>query len=146
MNAVDRSFVAPDGRRIAYAEWGDAAGTPVLQFYAVAGAQQPGDRVVGIALACGLGEYIGDYPTSGMNAVAAASGVLADDRVRGAIVASFAEAFREGAAGPAHEVALITRCWDIDPPAVRQPHGKSTLSIGEFLTGQGWKAGELTRS
>ncbi len=248
MNAVDRSFVAPDGRRISYAEWGDAAGTPVFYChgfpgsrlearladaparllgirliapdrpgfglsslaaerrmadwprdlaaladhlelprfrligvsggapYAIAGAQQLGDRVVGVALVCGLGEFIGDDPTSGMNAVAAAAisfhrqwprvghwtyahlvgptlrrfpelifkilvgsgtaadhAVLADDLVRAALAASFAEAFRAGSAGPAYEIGLITRRWDIDPAAVRQPvhlwHGEADRTV-----------------
>jgi pimeloyl-ACP methyl ester carboxylesterase len=131
--------------------------------YALAVAAQLGDRVAGIALVCGLGEFVGDDPTSGMNAATALAvdfrrnwpqlghwaythvigptlrhfpqsifrilvghaaeadrEVLADNAVRNAIVASYAEAFRQGSDGPAHELGLITSAWQIDPTRVTQ--------------------------
>lgn len=235
MSDPEHSFLVADGRRIAYAEWGDAAGTPVVYChgfpgsrlearladaparalgirliapdrpgfghssfvpgrrladwprdlvaladhlalarlhvigvsggapYAMASGQQLGDRISRLALVCGLGEFVGDDSTSGMNAAAAAAinfhrhwprvghwaymrligpllrrypalvfkiligngtpadrEVLADTSVRDTIIASFAEAFREGPTGPAHELDLITQQWDIDPTRVRQ--------------------------
>ena len=47
--------------------------------------------------------------------------VLAESEVRSVIIDSFAEAFHAGAAGPAQELALITRRWDVDPAQVMQP-------------------------
>jgi pimeloyl-ACP methyl ester carboxylesterase len=248
MNGLDGSFLVSDERRIAYAEWGDAAGTPVVYChgfpgsrlearladaparalgirliapdrpgfglssfapgrrladwprdllaladhlalarfhvigvsggapYAIASGQQLGDKVAGIALICGLGEFVGDDPTSGMNAAAAAAikfhrqwprvghwafmhligptlrrnpalvfkilmgngtvadrEVLANSDVRDTIVASFAEAFHAGAAGPAHEAGLFTQHWDIDPTKVCRPvqlwHGVADRTV-----------------
>lgn len=144
--------------------------------YAIASAQKLGDRVAGIALVCGLGEFVGDDPTSGMNAAAAAvinfhrqwprlshwadmrlvgptlrrfpellfkivvgneiaadREVLADKDVRDAIVASLAEAFREGPAGPGHEIGLLTQPWDINLTEVHQPiqlwHGEADRTV-----------------
>lgn len=144
--------------------------------YAIAAGQLLGDRVRRIALVCGLGEYVGDEPTAGMNRAAASAidlqrhwpafgyqvyrhvigptlrlfpdlvfrilvdhatvadrEVLADRSVRDAIVASFTEAFHDGAAGPAHELSLITRPWDVDPRAVRRPvqlwHGEADHTV-----------------
>lgn len=144
--------------------------------YAIASGLALADRVIRIALVCGLGEYSGPNPTSGMNRAAAAAinlqrrwprlgqqaylrlvgpvlgrfpdlvfkvivgnatgadqAVLADTRVHRSIVASFAEAFRESAAGPAHEVDLITRPWDIDPASLQIPvrlwHGEADRTV-----------------
>jgi pimeloyl-ACP methyl ester carboxylesterase len=144
--------------------------------YAIAAAQQLGDRITGMALVCGLGEFVGDDPTSGMNPAAAAAirflqrwprgghwayihllgpilrrfpaqvfkillgngtpadrGVLADHGVREAFITSFSEAFRGGAAGPAHEIGLLTRAWGIDLSEVRQPvqlwHGEADRTV-----------------
>ncbi|MGB5202083.1 MAG: alpha/beta fold hydrolase [Sedimenticolaceae bacterium] len=248
MSDHDRSILVSGGRRIAYAEWGDAAGTPVVYChgfpgsrlearladaparalgirliapdrpgfglsslaparrladwprdllaladhlalarfhligvsggapYAIASGQKLGDRVAAIALVCGLGEFVGDDSTSGMNAAAATAinfhrrwpqagdwaymrligpllgryptlvsriligtgnvadrEVLADNGVRDTIVASFTEAFREGPAGPVHELGLFTRHWDIDPTKVPQPvqlwHGEADRTV-----------------
>jgi pimeloyl-ACP methyl ester carboxylesterase len=248
MNALNQGFIAHDRRRIAYAEWGDVAGEPVVYChgfpgsrleagladatarslgvrliapdrpgfglssfapgrrlmdwphdlaaladhlglatfhligvsggapYAIAGGQQLGNRVSGITLVCGLGEFVGDDPTSGMNTAAAGAidfyrkwprlghwiylyllgpmlrqfpdlvfkaligsateadrEVLSDNKVRRIIVGSFAEAFREGAAGAAHEVGLFTRQWTIDPTKTRQCvqlwHGESDRTV-----------------
>lgn len=248
MNASDLSFSTPDGRRIAYAEWGNAAGIPVIYChgfpgsrlearladaparalgirliapdrpgfgrssflpgrcfndwpkdlaalsdalklshfdligvsggapYAIAGALALPERVGRIALVGGLGEFVGDDATSGMHAAAAAAinlqrrwprlgrltylrlvgpmlarfpdlafnilvghatsadrAVLSDTKVRETLVASLAEAFREGSIGPAHEVDLITRRWDMDPAQVRQAvrlwHGEADRTV-----------------
>lgn len=237
-----------DGRRLAYAEWGDPGGTPVLYChgfpgsrlearladrparelgirlvapdrpglgrspflggrrlgdwpadlagladvlgidrfdllgvsgggpYALACGERLADRVRRIAIACGLGEFSGPRATAGMNPAAAlgvnlyryapalaqrvylhaigpllgrhpeaifrvlvgAAGpadqaVLADPLVRGAIVASFAEAFHAGAAGPAYELGLFTTAWDIDPARVSVPvqlwHGDADRTV-----------------
>lgn len=248
MNSSDLSVSTSDGRRIAYAEWGDAAGNPVIYChgfpgsrlearladaparalgirliapdrpgfgrssflpgrnvhdwpqdlaaladalalprfdligvsggapYAIAGALALHARIGRIVLVAGLGEFVGDDATSGMNTAAATAitlqrrwprlghlaylrlvgpimrrfpglvfrivagqattadrAVLADARVRETIVASFAEAFREGPAGPTHEVALIARRWGIDPAQVRQTvrlwHGEADRTV-----------------
>jgi pimeloyl-ACP methyl ester carboxylesterase len=144
--------------------------------YAMASAQQSGDRVEKLALVCGLGELVDDTSTSGMNPAAALSlrfhqrwprlgqltyrqligpvlrrypagifrilvgngtpadrAVLAEPEVRSAIIDSFAEAFHAGAAGPAQELALITRRWDVDPAQVFQPvqlwHGEADRTV-----------------
>lgn len=144
--------------------------------YAIACAQQLGDRVQKLALVCGLGELVDDRSTSGMNPAAAmalrfhqrsprlgqltyrrligpvlrrypagifrilvANGtpadraVLAAPEVRSAIIASLAEAFHAGAAGPAQELALITRRWGVDPAQVMQPvqlwHGEADRTV-----------------
>jgi pimeloyl-ACP methyl ester carboxylesterase len=67
------------------------------------------------------------------NATTADREVLADAAVRDAVIASFSEAFHAGAAGPAHEIGLITRPWDVDPRRVRQPvtlwHGEADRTV-----------------
>jgi len=144
--------------------------------YALATAQQLHDRVAGVALACGLGEFVGDDPTSGMNTTAAMAidfrrhwpqlghwaythvigptlrrfpdsifqilvghapdadrEVLADSAVRDALVASYAEAFRQGSDGPAHELGLITSPWEIDPTRIQHRvqlwHGEADETV-----------------
>lgn len=248
MARADHTLLLTDGRRVAYTEWGDTTGRPVVYChgfpgsrlearladapahalgirliapdrpgfggstllprrqisdwprdlaaladhlglsrfhvvgvsggapYALAAGQLLGDRVADIALVCGLGEFTGEDPTAGMNAAAAAairfhrqwprlghwsyrrlvgptlhrfprlifkillgSGnradreALADTHVREALLVSFAEAFREGAAGPAQEIGLITRDWGIDPRQVPQPvqlwHGEADRTV-----------------
>lgn len=242
------SISTPDGRRLAYAEWGDPGGLPVMYCHGFPGSRlearladnaardlgirliapdRPGfggstflpgrqfgdwpndlatladalavsrfdligvsggtpyaivsgltlnERVKRIALVCGLGEYTGDNATAGMNPAAAAAirlqrhwprlghltysrligpllghfpdlvfkflvgnatgadrAVLADASVRETIVASFAEAFRDGSAGPTCEVDLITRPWDIDPSKLQVPvrvwHGEADRTV-----------------
>jgi pimeloyl-ACP methyl ester carboxylesterase len=251
MQAEPRRCLTPDGRTVAYAEWGEPAGLPVMYChgfpgsrmeakladrparalgirliapdrpgfgasdflphrriadwprdlatladslgitrfhvigvsggapYALAVAEQLHERVAGIALVCGLGEFVGDDPTSGMNTAAAFAidfrrhwpqlghwaythligptlrrfpdsifrilvghapaadrEVLADNAVRDAIVASYAEAFRQGSTGPAHELGLITSPWEIDLARVGHKvhlwHGEAdqTVPIG----------------
>lgn len=117
MNAVDRSFVAPDGRRIAYAEWGDAAGTPVVYCHGL-----PGPR---------LEARLADAPTRlpGMR-------LIAPDRP-GFGLSSFAapgerRIFRDGNADSRVDRALAG--------------GTTTLSRGVYLTAFFEKAGGLTRS
>lgn len=248
MTPSDRSFRHPDGRQIAYAEWGDRAGAPVVYChgfpgsrlearlgdaaarslgirliapdrpgfggstplpgrrltdwpqdlealadelglasfrligvsgggpYAIAGSLGLGARITGTAIVCGLGEFSARNPTDGMNAAAAASirlclktptfarwaylrvigpilkrypelafrillgsstgadrEVLADTYVRKTIVASFTEAFRNGAAGPTQELLLLTQPWDIDPRRVDIPvqlwHGEADRTV-----------------
>ena len=59
--------------------------------------------------------------------------VLADTAIRDALVASYAEAFRQGSAGPAHELGLITSPWSIDPASVTQQvqlwHGEADHTV-----------------
>lgn len=144
--------------------------------YAIASARELRDRVIGIALVCGLGEFVGSDPTSGMNTATAAAvrfqrqwpglgrwtnmhltgpmlrrypelvfkilvgngtaadrEILADNDIRNTIVGSFAEAFRQGPAGAAHEFDLFTRHWGIDPTEVLQPvqlwHGEADRTV-----------------
>jgi pimeloyl-ACP methyl ester carboxylesterase len=67
------------------------------------------------------------------NGTAADRAVLADPNVRSVIIDSFAEAFRRGAAGPAQELALITRDWGLDPKRLAQPvrlwHGEADRTV-----------------
>lgn len=59
--------------------------------------------------------------------------VLADARVRDLITDSFREAFAAGGEGPAHELGLFTRAWDVDPAEVRVPvmlwHGENDQTV-----------------
>jgi pimeloyl-ACP methyl ester carboxylesterase len=59
--------------------------------------------------------------------------VLSDPAVRNRLIRSFAEAFDQGTAGPAHEICLITQPWDIDLNSVRQPvtlwHGEDDRTV-----------------
>lgn len=67
------------------------------------------------------------------NGTAADRAVLADRDVRSVIIDAFAEAFRCGSAGPAQELALITRPWDVDPCKVTQSvrlwHGEADRTV-----------------
>jgi pimeloyl-ACP methyl ester carboxylesterase len=67
------------------------------------------------------------------HATAADREVLAEGKARRIIIDSFAEAFRQGTAGPAHEVRLITEPWDLDLLQVRQPvslwHGEADRTV-----------------
>jgi pimeloyl-ACP methyl ester carboxylesterase len=67
------------------------------------------------------------------HATAADREVLSVSRTRRIIIDSFAEAFRQGTAGPAHEVRLITAPWGLDLLQVRQPvslwHGEADRTV-----------------
>jgi pimeloyl-ACP methyl ester carboxylesterase len=67
------------------------------------------------------------------NGTPADRAVLADSQVKSVIVRSFTEAFRAGSAGPAHELALITQAWGVDPIQVAQPvqlwHGEADRTV-----------------
>jgi len=144
--------------------------------YAIACGQALDNRVGRIALVCGLGEFVNEDSSDGMNAAAAAAirlqmrwprlghwsyrhligpalrrhpervfrillghatpadhEVLSDPGVRSMVVTSFVEAFRQGSRGPAHEIRLITRAWDIDPRLVDQAvslwHGQDDRTV-----------------
>jgi pimeloyl-ACP methyl ester carboxylesterase len=248
MSLAEQSIVTRDGRRLAYAVYGDPSGTPVIYChgfpgsrlearladqpardlgirliapdrpgfglssfqpnrhiadwpadlaciadhlelarfrvlgvsggapYALAGAAALGARIERVTLACGLGEITAPSDTAGMNAAAGAAlrfqqrfpraghwtyrhvigptlrrfpawifkilvghataadrEVLSVSRTRGIIIDSFAEAFRQGPAGPAHEVRLITQAWGLDLVRVRQPvslwHGEADRTV-----------------
>lgn len=238
----------PDGRRLAYAEWGEPQGTPVFYChgfpgsrlearlgdaparglgvrlitpdrpgfgasslcegrrlsdwpgdlaaladalgierfdllgvsggapYALACGQQIAARVRQIAIVCGLGELTDRQATDGMNMAAAAGlrlyqgvpllahwayarligpllgrypeqvfkilvgnaspadrEVLAEADVHRTISESFGEAFRGGAEGPAQELGIFTRPWDIDVTQVEVPvqlwHGDADRTV-----------------
>ena len=238
----------PDGRRLAYAEWGDTAGVPVLYCHGFPGSRLearlahlaakelgirliapdrpgfgesspcPGRRlsdwpldaaalmasldirrfhVVGVSgggpyamacaerldgcigrlsIICGLGELNGKDRLEGMNPLAATGirfyqrwpGVahrvyarfigpfmgrfpelifkvligtgnpadrvaLAKPEIRRSIAESFGEAFRQGGDGPAQELGLFTRSWNIEPSRIRVPislwHGEDDRTV-----------------
>jgi pimeloyl-ACP methyl ester carboxylesterase len=59
--------------------------------------------------------------------------LLADERTRRLLFDDFAEAFRQGTVGPAHDSGLLADAWAVDPADVRQPvslwHGRADQSV-----------------
>jgi pimeloyl-ACP methyl ester carboxylesterase len=59
--------------------------------------------------------------------------VMTDPEVHRRIAASFTEAFSSGAEGPAQELGLFARHWDIDPARVRVAvqlwHGEADRTV-----------------
>jgi pimeloyl-ACP methyl ester carboxylesterase len=67
------------------------------------------------------------------HAVAADRAVLERPEVRDAVLASYNEAFRAGAAGPTHELGLLTGPWGLEPAQLRLPvqlwHGEADHTV-----------------
>jgi len=139
-----------------FAVLGESGGAP----HALACAHELGDRVHGVAIACGLGPFTGREQATGIApkqrvgyAIASKAPFFAayalvpaaacarrwprqflrvtrwqlaeadrqalDGPLGGLVAADYAEAFRQGAHGAAHDLALLFNPWTFDPGEIR---------------------------